>query len=74
MAKVYLPDRDQSARDVDVAIRKLKKIVDRDGLLKLLHERSHYEKPCEWRKRKKAAAVARWRKFLRSQNLPKKMF
>jgi small subunit ribosomal protein S21 len=33
-----------------------------------------YEKPTTERKRKKGAAKARWRKHLKEQTLPKKMF
>ncbi len=44
------------------------------GLLNELRERETYEKPTTERKRKKGAAKARWRKQLRSQQLPKKLF
>ncbi|SAK41097.1 30S ribosomal protein S21 [Caballeronia catudaia] len=57
----------------DVAIRRFRRTVERNGLIAELRERQSYEKPTTERKRKKAAAVARLRKRLRSQMLPKKM-
>jgi small subunit ribosomal protein S21 len=43
-------------------------------LLEELKERAHYEKPTTERKRKRGAAQARWRKKLRDQQLPKKLY
>jgi small subunit ribosomal protein S21 len=57
----------------DVAIRRFRRTIERNGLIAELRERQSYEKPTTERKRKKAAAVARLRKRLRSQMLPKKM-
>jgi small subunit ribosomal protein S21 len=39
-----------------------------------LRSRETYEKPTTERKRKKGAAAARWRKKLRDQQLPKKLY
>ena len=39
-----------------------------------VREREFYEKPTSVRKRKKSAAKARWRKKLREQQLPQKLF
>jgi small subunit ribosomal protein S21 len=39
-----------------------------------LRGRETYEKPTTERKRKKGAARARWRKQLRDQQLPKKLY
>ena len=56
------------------ALRKFKKKVDDSGLLEDLRAKMFYEKPTTERKRKKGAAKARWRKKLRDQQLPPKLF
>jgi small subunit ribosomal protein S21 len=60
--------------NVEKALRKFKKKVQESGLLDELRARETYEKPTTTRKRKKGAAKARWRKKLRDQQLPKKLF
>jgi small subunit ribosomal protein S21 len=60
--------------NVNVALRKLKRKVDDSGLLLDVLAKQHYEKPTTERKRKKGAAKARWRKKLRDQELPKKLY
>jgi len=60
--------------NVDKALRKFKKKVQESGLLDELRARETYEKPTTKRKRMKGAAKARWRKKLRDQKLPKKMY
>ena len=60
--------------NVDRALRKLKKKVQNSGLLEELHEREHYVKPTTARKLKANAARARWRKKIREQELPKKLY
>ena len=60
--------------NVERALRKFKKKIQEDGLLEELRARETYEKPTTERKRKKGAARARWRKQLRSQQLPKKLY
>lgn len=59
---------------VDKALRKFKKKIQDSGLLDELRARQTYEKPTTERKRKKGAAKARWRKRLRDQQLPKKLY
>jgi small subunit ribosomal protein S21 len=59
---------------VEKALRKFKKKIQESGLLDELRERQTYEKPTTKRKRKKGAAKARWRKKLRDQQLPKKLY
>jgi small subunit ribosomal protein S21 len=59
---------------VDKALRKFKKKIQESGLLEQVKERQFYEKPTTERKRKKGAAEARWRKKLRDQQLPKKLY
>ena len=60
--------------NVEKALRKFKKKVQESGLLDDLRARETYEKPTTERKRKKGAAKSRWRKKLRDQQLPKKMY
>jgi small subunit ribosomal protein S21 len=59
---------------LNVALRKFKQRVDDLGILEEVRSRMFYEKPTTERKRKKGAAKARWRKQLREQALPKKMY
>ena len=58
----------------DVALRRFKRTIEKLGLLTDLRAREFYEKPTAERKRKKAAAVKRNYKRIRSMQLPKKMF
>jgi len=60
--------------NIEKALRKFKKKVQESGLLDDLRARETYEKPTTVRKRKKGAARARWRKQLRDQQLPKKLY
>ena len=60
--------------NVEKALRKFKKKVQESGLLDELRARETYEKPTTKRKRMKGAAKARWRKKLRDQKHPKKMY
>jgi len=60
--------------NVERALRKFKKKIQEQGLLEDLRGRETYEKPTTERKRKKGAARARWRKKLRDQQLPKKLY
>jgi len=57
-----------------VAMRKFKQKIDDSGKLEDVKENMFYEKPTATRKRAKGAAKARWRKKLREQELPKKMY
>ncbi|MGH1359156.1 MAG: 30S ribosomal protein S21 [Burkholderiaceae bacterium] len=58
----------------DVALRRFKRTIEKAGIITELRSREYYEKPTAERKRKKAAAVKRHFKRLRSQMLPKKMY
>lgn len=46
----------------DIALRKFRKAVDRAGIIQEVRKREFYEKPTAKRKRKKAEAIARWKK------------
>jgi len=56
----------------EVALRRFKRTIEKLGLLTDLRAREFYEKPTSERKRKKAAAVKRNYKRIRSMQLPKK--
>ena len=58
----------------DVALRRFKRTIEKLGLLNDLRAREFYEKPTAERKRKKAAAVKRHYKRVRSMQLPKRMY
>lgn len=50
----------------EVALRKFKKAVEAAGILQDIRKKEYYEKPTAKRKRKKAEAVARHKRQLRS--------
>ena len=60
--------------NVERALRKFKKKIQESGLMDELRRRETYEKPTTERKRLKGAARARWRRKLRDQQLPKKLY
>lgn len=47
--------------DLERAMRVLKKKIQNDGLFKRLRMKKHYEKPSEYRRRKKREALRRQR-------------
>ena len=54
--------------DVTKALRKLKKIIQGEGIFQTLRERERFEKPSVKRKKQQARAVKRWQKKLRDYN------
>lgn len=44
---------------LDKALRRLKKKIEREGILKVLKSRKHYEKPSEVKRRKKRSSQKR---------------
>ena len=60
--------------NINQALRRFKKKIEMSGVLEDLRAKEFYEKPTTERKRKKGAAKARWRKKLREQQLPPKLF
>lgn len=60
--------------NINQALRRFKKKVEESGVLDTLRQKEFYEKPTTERKRKKGAAKARWRKKLRDQQLPQKLY
>jgi small subunit ribosomal protein S21 len=64
----------KEGENVMSALRRFKKKVQDSRILETLRDKEFYEKPTTARKKAKAAAKARWRKQLRDQQLPKKMY
>lgn len=66
MVKVDVRDN-----DVEQALRRLKKMMNREGIIRELRQRKHREKPFELRARKKREGVRRVRKndWKRKQDL-----
>ncbi len=60
--------------NINQALRRFKRKVEEAGTLDALRAKEFYEKPTTARKRAKGAAKARWRKKLRDQQLPPKLF
>lgn len=67
MPKVSLKHPNESFESL---MRRFKKAVEKSDILKVLREYEAYEKPCEMRKRKKAAAVKRWARTRYELSLP----
>jgi small subunit ribosomal protein S21 len=51
--------------DVNKAMRKLKKMIQSEGLFQTLRDRERFEKPSMQRKKAKVRAEKRWQKKLR---------
>lgn len=60
--------------NINQALRRFKRKVDDSSVLDVVKEKQSYTKPTAQRKKAKAAAKARWRKKLRNEQLPKKLF
>jgi small subunit ribosomal protein S21 len=64
----------KDGENINQALRRFKRKIEDSGKLDDLRQKETYEKPTTERKRKKGAAKARWKKKLRDQQLPKKMY
>jgi small subunit ribosomal protein S21 len=64
----------REGENINVSLRRFKRKMEEAGTLDTLRAKEFYEKPTTERKRKKGAAKARWKKKLRDQQLPKKMY
>jgi small subunit ribosomal protein S21 len=51
--------------DVTKALRKMKKVIQQDGIFQTLRDRERFETPSQKRKKEKARAVKRWQKKLK---------
>lgn len=60
--------------NINQALKRLKRKVDDSGVLDELRDREGYIKPTIKRKKAASAAKARWKKKLREQQLPPKLF
>lgn len=64
----------REGENINVSLRRFKRKMEEAGTLDTLRAKEFYEKPTTERKRKKGAAKARWRKKLRDQQLPPKLY
>ena len=64
----------KDGENINQALRRFKRKMEDAGTLDTLRAKEFYEKPTTERKRKKGAAKARWRKKLRDQQLPPKLY
>jgi small subunit ribosomal protein S21 len=60
--------------NVEKALRKLKKKLTESGLLQEVRERQEFVKPTIKKKIAKSQAKRRWKKHLRDQQLPPKLY
>ena len=60
--------------NVEKALRKLKKKVTECGLLQEYKDRQQFVKPTVKRKLAKNQAIRRWKKHIRDQQLPPKLY
>jgi small subunit ribosomal protein S21 len=64
----------KDGENINQALRRFKRKIEDAGTLETLRAKEFYEKPTTERKRKKSAAKSRWRKQLRDQQLPPKLY
>jgi len=64
----------REGENINQALRRFKRKIEDAKLLDTLRAKEFYEKPTTERKRKKGASQARWRKKLRDQQLPPKLY
>ena len=57
--KIYVKNN-----DINRAMRKLKKMMQQEKVFQEIRDREFFEKPSLKRKRAKASAVKRWKKYL----------
>lgn len=57
--KIYVKNN-----DISYALRKLKKTMQQEKIFQTIKEKEYFEKPSLKRKRAKASAVKRWKKYL----------
>lgn len=64
----------KEGENINSALRRFKKKIQDSRLIETLREKEFYEKPTTTKKRMKSAAKARWRKQLKNQELPPKLY
>ena len=52
----------RDGEDINKALRKLKKKIERAGIMQEIRERQFFMKPSEKRRKAKKAGIARWKK------------
>lgn len=70
MTKIVVKDYE----DINRALRRFKKKIEESGVLEDLRKKEFYEKPTTKRKRKKGAAVNRYKKKLEKEQLPPRQY
>lgn len=60
--------------NINQALKRFKRKIEESKVLETLRQKESYEKPTSVRKRKASAAKARWKKKLRDQQLPQKLY
>jgi small subunit ribosomal protein S21 len=60
--------------NVEKALRKFKKKILETGIIQEVRDRQEFVKPTTKRKIDKSKAKSRWKKYLRDQQLPPKLF
>jgi len=60
--KIYVKNN-----DIGRAMRKLKKMMQQEKIFQEIRDKEYFEKPSLKRKRAKASAVKRWKKYLSQQ-------
>lgn len=66
--KIHAKRGNDGAKELDKALRKLKKAMDKEGIVKELRERQYFEKPGEKKRKKSARARSRARRDERLRN------
>jgi small subunit ribosomal protein S21 len=64
----------RDGENINQSLRRFKRKMEEAGTLDTLRAKEFYEKPTTERKRKKGAAKARWRKKLKNDQLPPKLY
>ena len=64
----------REGENINQSLRRFKRKVEDAGTLDVLRSKEFYEKPTTERKRKAGAAKARWRKKLKNESLPPKLY
>ncbi len=64
----------RDGENINQSLRRFKRKIEEAGTLDTLRSKEFYEKPTTERKRKAGAARARWRKKVKNDQLPPKLY
>ena len=67
-------DRDRQMIELEKALKRLKKKIEKDNLIKLLRERQYYRKPSEIKREKKKIAQRLWEKRRKKEEFRESMY